>query len=485
MLPAAEANQLSRGLDPFNQNAYTRAEQEFRELATENPNSAEAHYYLGITSIKLENYEQAVGALKKAKRLDPTLPAVHLNLGIAYYRSQRYQSAESELRQASKAGDDNGSTHLFLGLAQQGAKRHADSIHSFEQAMKADRELKQPALYNIGYANHHLKKTPAARKALQQAIAVDPDSDTAGYARTLLETVEAAPEKPLTFTASVGIQYDDNVTTAEQDVTSGEEDFAAVLDLSATYKLPVEAELELEAGYDFSQTVYDSLSEFNIQSHILSLGMEKELGDSSLGLGYRYTRSFLDGDDFLQIHSIEPSLGRSLQSDLYLHLAYGFHDKTFFNDSDRDGSGYALSLDSYSFFDQQKSHFKIGYRFEKENTDGPEYDYLGHYVNTGISTPIELVSRGKLDLGYQYFTKDYAHETASIGKERGDKRHTANIKLTNHLGKYLFTNLEYEYMDSDSNLASSDFSQNVFTLSLGGSWAIRHQAVPALGLGAV
>lgn len=282
---------------------------------------------------------------------------------------------------------------------------------------------------------------------------------------------ESDTTSPWSVEASAGIEYDDNLNVEELDVTSGEEDVAAVFDLSVEYKFPRITDYELEAGYDFYQSLYQDFSEFNLQSHGLYLSGAREFGDLDAGLSYRFTHSRLDNDNFLQIHNLTPSLGYAVKANWYLNLAYSYQDKKFFDDSDRDADQHALSLDNYIVFDGNRSYVRLGYRIEDEDTDGPQYDYLGHYFTGGLNTPISLLSQQtKLDLSYQYYTRDYSNITPSIGKERSDRRHRFGIGAQVDLSNDFFAGLKYEYIDATSNLPSADFDENIVTVSVGRRW---------------
>ena len=276
---------------------------------------------------------------------------------------------------------------------------------------------------------------------------------------------------PWSVEASVGMEYDDNLNVAELDVSSGEGDVAAIIEVSVGYEFPGLTDYELEAGYDFYQSLYQDFSEFNLQTHALHLSGSREFGDLDAGLTYRYTYSRLDDNDFLRIHSLQPSLGYSVQPNWYLNLAYGYQDKEFADDAERDARQHALSLDNYIVFDDNKSYVRLGYRGEDEDADGPRYDYLGHYLNAGLSTPLNLLPKpAKLDFSYQYLTKDYSNITPSIGKERNDHRHTFGVKAHIDLSDAVFARLGYEYVDASSNLPSADFHENIVSVSLGGRW---------------
>ncbi len=71
---------------------------------------------------------------------------------------------------------------------------------------------------------------------------------------------------------------------------------------------------------------------------------------------------------------------------------------------------------------------------------------------------------------YRYFYKDYTNITPSLGQERRDFRHTIQVGLSQPLNKWLYLNLNYEFIDSVSNLQSIDFTENIVSMSFSGTF---------------
>ncbi|MGH8644844.1 MAG: hypothetical protein ACREX4_10440 [Gammaproteobacteria bacterium] len=193
---------------------------------------------------------------------------------------------------------------------------------------------------------------------------------------------------------------------------------------------------------------------------------------ADVGLGYRYTYTSLGDNSFLEIHNVAPTVGfTAALPNWYVNLRYDFQDKNFFEDDARDADQHAFGLDNYLFFMQERAYALLSYRVEDEDTTGPEFDYVGHYVTVGVQIPVPLrFIEPTLKLSYQYFVKDYANITPSIGEEREDERHTIGLSLTQPLTEILIAKLDYQYIDAISNLDTSDFSENIVTVSLGASF---------------
>jgi len=109
----------------------------------------------------------------------------------------------------------------------------------------------------------------------------------------------------------------------------------------------------------------------------------------------------------------------------------------------------------------------LGYQFENEITTGAEFEYLGHFLNVNVKLPVPLLDQTKVNLGYKFYFKDYKNVTASIGKKRDDFRHTAELGIYQPIYKKLHAKLKYQYINSISNLASSEYQENIVNLLLG------------------
>ncbi len=282
-----------------------------------------------------------------------------------------------------------------------------------------------------------------------------------------------AQQKRWTVTGSVGFEVDDNVSTDELDNNSSLSDKALLIDLGGTYKPRFGDAYGLELGYDFSQSVHEDLSDFDLQTHSLSATVEREIAPWDLGFTYLYSRTFLGGDDFLGIHSLTPSVGRSVTDRWYVSLRYGLQIKDFIqnrNDA-RDAVNNGLTVDNFIFFDQSRSYISVGYRIEDENTDGDAFDYVGHFlhVRAKLRLPIEQLRRFNptLRLGYQFSKKDFSSITPSIGADRDDERMTFSGALSLDLTETVNTELSFETIEAVSNLASADFDETVVTFKVG------------------
>jgi len=277
------------------------------------------------------------------------------------------------------------------------------------------------------------------------------------------------PGKMIGFAGSVGVQHDSAVNTQATENQSNKADWAALIDLGVSLNALDREDLGLELSYDFSQSLYDQLTTFNFQSHGLAIFVDTTRANFDWNALYGYTRAFVGGQDFLGLHIFQPSVGRLASSDWYVSAAYSFQKKNFIDADARDAQLHAGEVTNFIFLNGNTTTLKLGYRFEHENASDAEFDYYGNYFKAGlkIPTPLRLTSRSStLSLNYQFDIKNYTSETAEIGKERLDRRHTAKLAFDVPLYQHVNIVLEAEYLNTSSNLPSSDVVQRVYTFSL-------------------
>lgn len=277
----------------------------------------------------------------------------------------------------------------------------------------------------------------------------------------------AKDTKPWSLSIKAGIQYDDNVTVDQTDVTTGIGDTAAVFEASAGYKLIDKKSGSLEVGYDFSQSLHQDLSDFDIQNHGLSVSGSIDTSGLTIGGMYTFYHLLLGGHRFLDMHMLSPSVAGFVTPQLYVRASYIFFDKSFKTALARDATNHQPGVDAYYFFDDAKAFVSFGGHYEIENATGPEFDYSGYALTTSLQLPLDISQRpGKLKAGYTYSKRNYGNITPSIGVKRRENRSTFHTEADVPLIGDLSGVAEYQYIDRSSNLPSADYTENVITGSL-------------------
>jgi tetratricopeptide (TPR) repeat protein len=464
---APEEGSLAHGIALFQQGELDSAVEILERVVQEDPDSVQGHFYLGLAHSRQERYRDAVRSLERAVELDGDLAGAHLALGIAHYRIGSHEEAVKALAHSLSFDPHNGSALFLLGLSHKELGDPDKAIPYFERAAQADPDYRQLAWYQIGVAHSKAGRPDRARGALERSIEVDPSSETADSAREFLTVVERQESKRRwSLSAAAGFEYDDNVGTSETDTTTSEGDGAGTVELSGSYALLDQPGRELEVGYDFFQSAYLDLEDFNLNSHSFSVLGSQEFWKLDTGLAYRFTTTRLGNERFLDLSSFSPSLGFLPHPRWYVNARWEFQNKNFHDNPGRDAHQTAAGLDQYFFFMQHRAWGALGYRLENENADRAEFDYRGHVLRASLHVPVEqLGPDGIVELSYQYTTRDYDELTPSIGVERDDRRQAVGLRIERRVADALLARLRYQYVDADSNLPSADYSQNVVGLS--------------------
>jgi tetratricopeptide (TPR) repeat protein len=422
----------------------------------------------GRTLSENGQYREAIRVFQRAVQLDPGSENAHLSLGNSFFEIGSFKAASHAFRQVLKINPSNSTALFYLGLSLIQQKEYAEAIPHFEKAGALDPDFKQLSLFYIGEAQSELGQIQEASDTWKRAVKVNPTTDIARKTGTLVKKLtQGESKKPWSMSLSAGVEYDDNVTVSLQDLATGLDDFAYILEFSGAYKVLEASKFELEAGYDFYQTIYDDLSEFNLQSHIFSLGGGYKFKKFDVDVFTRYNRSTLGGEDFMETYSVAPQIGFFPTENWFTLIGYSYDDMQFFNDPARDAENQGIGMDHFVFFMKGKSYLLISYRFENKRTKGDEFTYAGHYGTLGVKTPLPFWNqKGTFNVTYRYFYKDYKDITPSLGAERRDFRHSIQVGLTQPIYKRLKLNLNYQFIDSVSNLRQIDFTENIASLTL-------------------
>ena len=283
------------------------------------------------------------------------------------------------------------------------------------------------------------------------------------YASALLKTVErqGGVAKPWRLKVGLGGEYDDNLTVEEQDLATDQADFATVLELEGGYRFQVPKPYEAEISYSLYQSLYNDYSQFDLQTHTLGLAGSRDFDGVEAGLSYAYSYMFLGREGFLQSHRLTPNVGFSLPYGLYASLSYNLEDKDFrkTTDNGRDAVNQAVGGDIFAFFLENRGYVQIGYRLESENATAAEFDYWGQTMLVAVQVPGWYDTKARLSVKHQ--DKEYRHVTPAIGVERDDTKQTVGLTISRKFLERYEAKVDYQYIDSDSNLESSDYTENV------------------------
>jgi tetratricopeptide (TPR) repeat protein len=126
--------------------------------------------------------------LVKACRLDPNSAKAHFELGVLYDRLQRNAKAVEQFEMVTRLGPGNAQAFDYLALNLEPLGQFERAERAYQQALKVNRE---PALdrfldYNYGRFLMKLDRLEAARHHLDRAVELAPEARAVHYERAKL-----------------------------------------------------------------------------------------------------------------------------------------------------------------------------------------------------------------------------------------------------------------------------------------------------------
>ena len=296
---------------------------------------------------------------------------------------------------------------------------------------------------------------------------------TVGLAALLLPVMAIAPAwsqdngPEFTVTVEVGGTYDSNITVEQLDVQTSVGDFMAKFDLGFEFTNSFGEGGNFNLGYDFSQSLHDDFTNFDIQSHTLSAGIRNKFGGATIALDYSFIYMKLGGNKFLNMHIINPNISGFVAKNVYLRGAYSYFRKDFETATTRDSDTHVLGVDAFFFYNQSKSYFSIGASYENENAVGDPFDLSGFTLKMALQMPIMSIHEdSRLRFSYAYRDRNYDNITPSIGVIRSETRSTFAVRYRVPVYKQVRLEGEYKYRDRNSNFPSSNYTENVISFNL-------------------
>lgn len=271
--------------------------------------------------------------------------------------------------------------------------------------------------------------------------------------------------------AEAGYHSDSNVGIADIDSNSGTSDSAVKVSLGVAADLPLGDRFGLRFGYDFDNTAYDKLSEYDLTLHHGVAEFSAKFAGFDAAIAADQYDATLDGEDYLSMSQVSPSLSRLFGNRLYARVAYIDATKEYELLSNRDASNEAMRVDVYWLLDGMDRYIALGMQSSDENAIDDELDFesvqsmftYGHKLRLS-KLAVKLKTQLKLE------DRDYLNVTESIGQSRRDDRLRASFSAAIPLpGNFELKGI-VEHAKTDSNLDSAEIDKLSYGISISASF---------------
>lgn len=467
----AASEYLTQGIADYEDESYEEALDNLTRARSEDPASARAAYYLGLTYGKLQDYKNAAAQLKEALALDPGLSDGHRVLAEALYNLNDLEGAAKELEEAAKSGSKPGEVYFLRGLIELKGGKNEEAAVSFGKAKEADPGLTQAADYQtaIAYVKENMLKE--ARDVFGQVVVRDPTTDLALYASEYSKALEKREEReaPLKLYLGLRYEYDDNVVLKPADSAlaggiTDQVDRREALNFRGEYTKRFSGPWSVRAQYSLYLSNQHHLKSHNVQSHTATLTPSYNFNRSTANMGLAYTNTLVHSREYLQSAALTPGynfmIGASNVGVLSLRFQKReFAQPTFSEYEDRDSTEFAAGAGFFSFFSGDEGFVSLKYEVNREDADGANWTYTGHKGSISVLYP--LGERLKAQGYAEVFSQDFTNTNTFFSKNRKDAIFTQSVLLSYEFYKKAEFVVQYTHVRDDSNIGIYDYNRNI------------------------
>ena len=285
---------------------------------------------------------------------------------------------------------------------------------------------------------------------------------TALISLLLLTKTLSANAGDLSYSAELTLLSDSAVTIEAADIGT---DMDANSDSAVAFMFGTEYQLnkKLSVSYEFYNEGYQDLSENDTQYHSFNASYDRNIGPLDFFLNASHMDMTLDGDDFLVMDLIIPSLSYYFDSGIYLNLSHTWIEKSFEEFNDFDAKNNATGITAYYFFSNSKAYISLNYTQGEESANTDNNDYDEDTTTLAFQYPVSTGDyKSKFNISYSARQRDYAKVTDTVNIKSREERDRLKIYLDTELNDNWALRATYDFKDRDSNLATSTYKSHYF-----------------------
>jgi NAD-dependent SIR2 family protein deacetylase/ADP-ribosylglycohydrolase/protein-tyrosine phosphatase/TPR repeat protein len=151
-----------------------------RQAVSEQPESADAHYNLGVACDENDLPEEANVAYQKAIELNQGYWQAYYNLGQNYLRKGEFNKAEDAFIHAALLNKGFAEAHFMLGVVYAAQNKHLDSIDATMRGLTYSSDDAK-AHFNVGNSYYHLRDYQMAAEWFEKSLEIDQNAPNAFY----------------------------------------------------------------------------------------------------------------------------------------------------------------------------------------------------------------------------------------------------------------------------------------------------------------
>ena len=480
--PVEDQVLMQKVIQNVSQENYEEALRDLNISWQQGPKTAEKAYLFGMVYRHMMRYKEAREYLEQALRLRPAFPEAQLMLADTLIALNQVEEAEPLLQQLEASGYEPGQVAFLRGVTAYKKKQFSQAVDNFRDAQQYPK-LAQEAKFQESMALAAQNRLSEARKAMEAATELDPQSPLAGLAQGYVSALDVRlKEVPrFRFFGGVGFDYDSNVTLAPGGPTTGvqavtgKSDWFYSQSARLEYNLLPPKPLALWAQYSYYQNFHFKISEFDLWSNTFALIPAYTWANSRLWVPFTYNYTDVGSSKYFTSFNLNPT---------YLHLYnpnwgvevgmrmgrnyYWF--PVFLAEDDRSGRYIGGTLAYYYFLKNQTGYVQARFSYTHDFTFGNNWENNSYSLSLSTLYPINpgLRVRGFVDLTLQDYVFEFFNGNPfEQNPPRRDKILIAGVEATKDIWKGLEFNLHYYFIRDNSNVSIYNYSRHLVGCQLG------------------
>ncbi len=468
-----------------------------RQQVASNPDDPHLHRALARG---LSQAGDDAGAAAEWKRIAARWPEIRddvfVELGRACHAAGDDACAQAAFEQAASRDPASGLVQLWLGLSLRRLGRSEEADRAFTRAAELAPALQQETLLLRGTEHLAQGDSEAGERLLQQAIELDPTTETARRAQLLLpQRAPLAGESRFSLFGHVGTEYDSNLTLdSGLDLgrgTDDRDDVRGVFGAGGVVRPWQSEHGSLALGYRIDGSAHVDRLDYDLQSHLVFGSLLWSVNDrATLRLDGLFSHQRLGDARYLQTRTVRPNLfigfGETIGvSRLYADLERrSDYEEPTLSSLDQDGLSIGGGFEHTTPLPGWNGgSVTLGGRYARfaSGADrdvfrfGPAYDDTRWDAEASLALPLhfDVSLVASASFGFEHYRHanviDFLTDDG-IGDARPERRHDVvaeyAIGLSRPLREHFFLDLGYRFTKRSSNVDLYAYDRHVVGLTL-------------------
>jgi tetratricopeptide (TPR) repeat protein len=465
------------------QENYDEALAQLTEAWEKGAHTPEKAFLLGQVYRLMLNYPKAKEYLEEALRLKPGFHPAELMLADTLLALDQSKDAVPILQKVEAAGFEPGQTAFLLGIAATKEGKYSEALDYFRKA-QSDPKMAQEATFQASLALAALNRVKEAQKTMQESITLNPQSQTADFAKRYMGVLAERAEtlRPFHITVSAGYDYDSNISVSpsspgEVTTISGKGGSVFTQTALMEYTVLPAGPFSVLAQYSYFQNFHPTVPGFDIMSHVLGLTPTYASKNGRFWFPLSFNYMDLQSSKYYSGFLLTPTYLHLFTEHVGLEVGAKYNRQyyvspVFFTQDDRSGKAYGGSLGLYYFFKKQKGFLQARASLEHNSTTGSNWDSTTYRLLLAALWPITEKFKCNIFIDLMNQPFDYTfYNGATVGNiagaplipqpKRQDQIMILGTQVTYELLKGLDFGVHWYYIRDNSNIALYDYNRHI------------------------